>query len=391
MTATATVRVLGAVALASLTASPARGQTSFAGKLDAGAEVDTNIHRVEIVPGDEASVVTAPLARAGGSGALGWRRGKLAALIKAAGVAKLFFSESGQAENVAVLAVDALGSRAVGSEGARLGVRGVYYNAAAISPLDASSENDLGRNFVTAAGELTCAVPGPDRHRVLAAAGYRDFVYKPNGDFNWRGEHLRLTYANDFWLGDPDTEQASAVELSVGYALGRRQYQGMAFANGCTSGAEIGPDCFVATENPRRDLHHAISVDASYVGARIYSARYQLQITDSNSFGQSLVRQRVDVSVTSEIPSTGVFATLKLTVLFNHFLDPLLLARDVNAQTFVSIDDENRNAISAHATRDLGGSWALEGRYAFFTNEFATDERRFRRQTIYGGLVYTLD
>lgn len=384
------VRLL-ALALASFAAAPAWGQTAFEGKVGAGAEVDTNIHRVEVVPGDEGSVVTAPLARAGASGELGWRRGDVAALIKAAGVAKVFFSDSGQAENVAVLAVDARGSRAVGDQGARLGLRGVYYNAAALSPLDSENENVLGRNFVTAAGEITCAVPGPARHRVLAAAGYRDFVYKPNDEFSWRGEHLRLTYANDFWLGDPDTEQASAIELSVGYAISRRRYRGPAFADGCMPGAEIEPECFIATGNPRRDLHHAVSIEGSYTGTRIYSARYQLQITDSNSFGQSLVRQRVDLSVTSEIPRTGVFATLQLAVLFNHFLDPLLLARDVEAQTFVSIDEENRNAVIAHATRDLFGAWAVEARYAFFTNEFATDERRFRRQTIYGGLVYTLE
>ena len=385
------VRLLGAVALASIASTPAWGQAVFSGKLDAGAEVDTNIHRVEVVPGDEASVVTAPVARVGGSGDLAWGRGKLAALIKAAGAAKLFLSESGQAENVAVLSVDARGSRAVGEDGARLGVRGLYYNAAALSPLEMADENLLGRNFVTAAGELTCAVPGPDRHRVLAAAGYRDFVYKPNDDFSWRGEHLRLSYANDFWLGDPDTEQASAIELSAGYALGRRQYRGPAFANGCMSGAEIGPDCFVPTENLRRDLHHAISAEASYIGARIYGARYELQVTDSNSFGHSLVRQRLDLSMTSEVPWTKVVATLKLTLLINHFLDPLLLARDIDAQTFVSIDDENRNSISLHASRGLGGAWAVEARYALFTNEFATQERRFRRQTLYGGLVYTLE
>lgn len=372
-------------------ASPVAAQTTFTGKIDAGGEVDTNIHRVEVVGGDESDVVAAPVMRAGGNAELDYRGGKNAALIRGAGIAKLFFAASGRAENVAVLAVDAGGSRAIGDDGARLGIQGSYYNAVAIEPLDDDVENSLGRNFVTTSGELTAAIPGPDRHRVVAAAGFRDFVYKPNADFDWRGEHVRLTYANDVWLGDPDKEQAAAIELAASYTLGRRNYEGMAFANGCLPGAEITPDCFIATANPRRDLHHAVTLESSYTGARIYSARYQLQITDSNSFGQSLVRQRLDLSVTSEIPRTRIFATLKLAVLFNHFLDPLLLARDVDAQTFDSIEDENRNAVILHATRDLGESLAIEARYALFTNEFATDERRFRRQTLYGGLVYRIE
>jgi hypothetical protein len=387
MRGAALIAVLGAVLGAGATA---RAETTFEGKVDAGGEVDTNIHRVEVVDGDDSSVVTAPVMRGGGGGELGWRGDRTAALIRFAGIGKLFLASTGSAENVAVIAVDAAGSRAVGGEGARLGVAGSYYNAVALEPLDDDFENTLGRNFVTSTGELTAAIPGPERHRVLAAAGYRDFVYKPNADFDWRGEHVRLTYANDFWLGDPDTEEAASIELSLGYVLGRRNYEGMAFANGCSDDVEIGPECFVATENPRGDLHHVVSVESSYVGARIYSARYQLQITDSNSFGQSRVRQRFDLSITSEIPRTGIFATLKVAVLFNHFLDPLLLARDVDAQTFDSIEDENRNALILHATRDIGEDLAIEARYALFTNEFATDERRFRRQTVYGGLVYRI-
>ena len=72
----------------------------------------------------------------------------------------------------------------------------------------------------------------------------------------------------------------------------------------------------------------------------------------------------------------------------NIFLDSLLITRDVNSQSFVSIDDENCNSLSLILSRDLSTSVAVEGRYVIFSNEFATEELDFRRQTAYLGFVY---
>jgi hypothetical protein len=378
-----------AFAAAAAFAGDAAAQTRWSLGVDGGGEVDTNIHRVESVPGDEASVVAAPLLRTGARGGIGWRRGRHAAGLQLHGLSKLFMTPDGQSENVAALALDGGASRAVGKDGARLGVRGSYYNAAALNPIG-DEERELGRNFATAMGEIVASVPGPASHQIVAGAGYRDFVYKPDSDFDWHGEHVRLSYATELWRGDPDAEEAAAIELRASYGLGRRDYTGAAFANGCGPDDELGPECFVVTDNGRRDLHHTAAVESSYTGERIYAARYQLQVTDSNSFGQSLVRQRLELSLTSRLPATRIFATLKLALQVNHFLDPLLLARDVNDQSFVSIDDENRNAAVVHLSRQIGERVAIEARYALYTNEIATDERPFRRHTAYGGIVWNL-
>jgi hypothetical protein len=124
-----------------------------------------------------------------------------------------------------------------------------------------------------------------------------------------------------------------------------------------------------------------------YTGDRIYAGRYELQVLDSNSYGQSLVRHRLELTVTSEL-AAGVLVTARGVVQYNVFLDAQLVPDDDNAQTFVSIEDENRNALVLHASRELAGGWTAEARYAFYSNEFATEEIRFRRQTGYLGLVY---
>ncbi len=124
-----------------------------------------------------------------------------------------------------------------------------------------------------------------------------------------------------------------------------------------------------------------------YTGRRIYSARYELTVNDSNSFGETLVRQRLRLGFTTELVRE-LYLTAEATALVHIYLDPLLIARDEQALTFVSIDEENRNSLSLHLSRALSRTWALEGRYAIYSNEFTNQELTFRRQTVYLGVVY---
>jgi len=97
------------------------------------------------------------------------------------------------------------------------------------------------------------------------------------------------------------------------------------------------------------------------------------------------VRHRIEASATVRLPAE-IYATLRAAVQLNQFLDPLLITGDVG--TLLTIEDENRNSVLVHAVRDIGAHWAVEARYAFYANEFATKALTFRRQTFYAGLVY---
>ena len=109
---------------------------------------------------------------------------------------------------------------------------------------------------------------------------------------------------------------------------------------------------------------------------------------DSSSYGQSLVRHRLTGSITAELPAR-VFATGTATLLVDDYLDPLLLAADVSSQTFTSIDEENRSALSVRLSRALGRRWAAEARWAFSADSLSNDDLRFRRQLVYGGVTWT--
>ena len=77
----------------------------------------------------------------------------------------------------------------------------------------------------------------------------------------------------------------------------------------------------------------------------------------------------------------------KLVLVVNQFLDALLLTGDVG--TFITIEDEARNAAILHLTRDLSSRLTVEARYAFYANPFARASLEYRRHTLYLGLVYT--
>ncbi|MBT8491547.1 MAG: hypothetical protein KJO07_00695, partial [Deltaproteobacteria bacterium] len=219
--------------------------------------------------------------------------------------------------------------------------------------------------------------------------GYRWFSFKADPDFDWDGVSAVAGYRGTVWLGDRENEpDVASIDVGVSYRIDRRNYTGLAFRNQCMPDEPLVPQCSIPTDLGRVDLAHVASAEVSYTGERIYSLRYQLQLTDSNSFTQSFVRHRVDLGVTTEL-FWDVFMTARGTIQFNQFLDSLLITQDINSQTFVSIDDENRNSLALVLSRELSKELTLEGRYLFFSNEFATQELEFRRQTAYLGFVYT--
>ena len=387
--------LLSLVGVLSLTSLPslalADSKTDWKLSLEGGSEFDSNLHRVEVVEGAIAGVASGTLLRSGARYQLSWRpqeRQRLSLDLR--GATKLFTVPEGQSENIAIVYLDGRYDRYLGKTRALFGVRGNYYEAFDIRPFGEGQRPVVGRSFRTSEGEASLTLPSQGEHRISLLAGMRDFVYKPDEDFNWQGEHLGLRYRTMFWRGDPDKDEgAASIDLRAVYRVGLRGYRGAAFRNTCSDQEMAAPECFVPTGEHRKDLHHSVVLEASYTGAHIFSLLYGAQIVDSNSYGQASVRQRVEAAMTSELPGK-LFVTGKAVVRINTFIDPLLLARDVQSQTFVSIEDENRNSLSLHLARDFSDHWGLEARLALYSNEFATQELSFRRQTAYVGALYRL-
>lgn len=381
-----------AIASAALTAlaapAAARGEPDWTLQLEGGSEYDSNIHRVEVREGEEADVDAAPLARLGARHQLTWRRVKDERLSLASyGGLKLFTTEEGQGENVGILSADGSYEWNLRGRGALVGLHGGYYDAIPVEVADASS-SVRGRNFRTLSAEASTTLIADGTHRVSARAGYRTFEYKPDPLFDWAGDHYAVFYSTTWWRGDPDQDpDATSLDLNAGYQIERRGYDASARTSSCADEDAADPLCSAGTRLARADLNHSLAAELAYTGERIYFGRYELSVNDSNSHGESLVRQRLRLGLTTELWAR-LYLTAEATVLLNVYLDPLLLPRDEQATTFVSIEDENRNALSLHLSRPLGERWAAEARYAIYSNEFTNAELSFRRQTGYLGLVY---
>lgn len=371
-----------------LPVAPVGAEPDWNLQLEGGSEYDSNIHRIEVREGEDVPVDAAALARLGARHRLSWRRvaGERLSLSSFGGL-KLFTTESGQSENVGVVSADGAYEWTLRGRGAVLGLHGGYYDAIPFELADASSDY-RGRNFRTASAEGSTTLLADGGHRVSARIGYRTFEYKPDPLFDWAGDHYALFYSTTWWRGDPDQDpDATSIDLHAGYQIERRGYDSSARTSSCADEDAADPLCSAGTRLARADLNHSLAAELVYTGERIYSARYELQVNDSNSHGESLVRQRLRAGLTTEL-WWRLYLTAEATVLVNVYLDPLLLARDEQATTFVSIEDENRNSLSLHLSRPLGQHWAAEARYAIYSNEFTNDELSFRRQTAYLGMVY---
>ena len=67
----------------------------------------------------------------------------------------------------------------------------------------------------------------------------------------------------------------------------------------------------------------------------------------------------------------------------------MLLDQNIASQTFVTIEDENRNNVIVDLERPIGETGlAVNARYSIFTNEISPSPVSFLRQVVYLGLTY---
>lgn len=357
-------------------------------RLESGSEYDSNVHRRY----DDTQA--SPLLRGAAQLDLGWRVARSQRLlVTGLAGAKTYATLTARNENVAIATADVRYQWLLPARSALLSARFGYYDTLAYAydyddGIDCSASADIPRFFSSGVAEVSMDVRGPGTHRLQLSLGGQRFRYKACSQFHWIGDRYGINYQTTKWRGDPERDvDAASIDIRVAYQLQRRFFSGQALSNRCGTSDALAPRCFVPTELGRADFFHSLAAEVVYTGERIYSARYELDITDSNSHGQSLLRQRVELAVTSEL-FAKLFLTAKAAVQLDVYLDSLLLARDIAGDDFTSIDDENHNALSVHLARDVSRRWTVEARYAFYSNEFATRPQTFRRQIMYIGAVY---
>ena len=240
------------------------------------------------------------------------------------------------------------------------------------------SSGQLSARDFRASGASVFSRLGTATRSAVATFGYRSFEYKPNPAFDFACEHAGVTVSKSVSLSDDTNPQSLAFSLE--YRLQHRRYDERASHRvaGCTEA-----DCRSPTDIPRSDLFHLALAEAMYVGEFLANARYEFHTNQSNSFGESLQRHRLELGATSET-WLGVVLTGRVTLQWVRFVDSRLFSGDVG--TFVSIEDEGRSALHSSATRELWPGIALEARYAYYTNALVSSALAYRRQTATVGI-----
>lgn len=346
---------------------------------EGGAEVDTNVQRVETGPGLTTAPVSAPVLRLGaklqhGGSVLGGSYG-----LALSDLTRLVANNDVDVENVTQLAGDAHWLHPIGDRPVSAGI--------GINAIDALGVSDPvgARTFRALGADALLAMRGSDEERLTLGVGGRSFHYKPDPQYDYVAPAISARLDSILWQS-PD--RTRSVELATSLGFEARDYDGTAFADGCPPGSKPDPACFVATELGRRDRYGRAGVDLTYIGHQVAAIGYQMTVIDSNSFGQSLIRHRVIASGTT---SRGkVYATLLAILQIDQYLDGLILERDLQHTEFTNIEDENRSSLQLHVARKLSPEWSLEVRAAAWRNIGGnTMELSFHRELVSLGLVYS--
>jgi hypothetical protein len=148
---------------------------------EAGAELDSNVQRVETGPGLDTDEIKAWVMR---FGARVERKGKAAGGLFAFNVSDLtrvVANDDAAVENVSVLAGNVRWLRQLGERPALAGFGLMAIDAFPLS-------DDIGaRTFRNLGADAMLAMRSEDEHELTLGFGVRDFTYKPDHDFDWRG------------------------------------------------------------------------------------------------------------------------------------------------------------------------------------------------------------
>jgi hypothetical protein len=344
---------------------------------EAGAEADSNVTRTETMPGSR------PLAAAvGRSGARLDGRGALAGGSYALGLSGLARivptrDDHKQRENVALLTADGRWLHAVGGPPLTVGAGVNVADALSfIGGTGARTFRNLGADALVGLGS--------DAHHLLLAVGARDFVYKENHDYDWRGPTASARLDAVLWQPEGGTH---SLDLSVTLGFEHRAYFANAFTDSCKF--DEREDCNTGTRLLRRDRFQRAGFELDWTGDIVATAGYQLIAIDSNSYTQSLVRHRVLASATTELLDK-LFVTATAILQIEQYPDGIqVLSSSAINQELTNLEDESRSSLQVRIARELSRAWSLEARGAIWRNLGNADTGTFRRELLYAGVIYS--
>jgi hypothetical protein len=343
-------------------------------RLEAGAEQDSNPARLEQVDGVAGRAVGAATAlRLVAVGDLLVASGaghQLSLAAEAAG--RRFLQPEAQSEDLLVVDARAAGDLALGARtrvGAAMHHYDVFQRARALPD---------ARDFRSSSPSLRLQqMLGPAR--LGLGAGWRWFVFKPERAFDFSGPSVVLHYRQGLApaLGEPGAEWDWGVAAA---------YEGRRF-DSIRCASLLSPCPAVPPGPTRTDSFFSLTVDASRTGDALLGAGAAVQLNDSNSYGESLVRLAAHLRAVVLLPWQLSLAG-RAELVGSRYADSVPVGQRMmdNMQvSYVSIEEEGRSNLRLELMRPLG-RWAEAGaRYTLWTSALDAGPVSYQRQT---GLLF---
>jgi hypothetical protein len=354
-------------------------------QLELGPEFDSNANRVEVNNNGQQPIdqpVASPLLRATSRLKLAWRSGISTLTVSAGLGGKLFFLPAAFDDSVLVLQAG-VEERVQLPRSFWLSLSGDYYDAFQESSLSTCGPPCMRQRDFRAGSLIARLFYAGALGTLGIGGGYRGFDFKPDASLSFQSAELDASAQTVVTRGNHE------VTLAWSYHLERRFYSALVQINPyCPPWEPLVDGCLVEGSESRADWFHEGRFDITYLGPVLVGTGYGLQIDLSNSYAQSLLRHVITFRFATRL-FWNIYGTLKAQLLINKYLQAVPLDFMGSTMTFVSIEDENRNAIIVDLERPVGRGVAINLRYSFFTNELTSNlPVSFIRHVAYAGIIY---
>lgn len=348
-------------------AEPAPRRWRASGRLELGAEHDTNPARLESVgsAGETPAIVPSPGGRAVAAGDFAARLGERVGLVlNGSAAGKSFARSETRDENVGIL--QGSGSLSLRlSDALALSLGAIHYDA---FQKRVTTSRDFRSTSPSLRLELSWGVA-----RLFAGGGYRWFTYKPEPDFDFTGPNalagVRLAMTDQQEEGD-----AVDWDVSLHSAIESRNFSGQRCPNldGCATDESLGR---------RADQFLTAQAEVTRTGAHLTSVGLAGHVNASNTYGQSLRRLIVFARVGFLLP-WQVSLAARGDLVLTHYDQrlPVVVGSSVGGLPLVSIEDESRSTIRLELMRSIGDRFELGARWTFYTSEPTSRAVHYQRQ-----------
>jgi hypothetical protein len=216
----------------------------------------------------------------------------------------------------------------------------------------------------------TAAIISIDKFLFRVMGGLEKFVFDYSSKYSYLAPVAGILIS---------TRLDESVILQLNYAYKYSIYDSYAYKK--VGNLDSDSLLLTVTTNKRRDNNHNISVRFNYESDILISLAYNPEINLSNSAGESVIRQRFQLTLATQI-IYEIYFNLLLSVMISSFKDGILVSDEI----LLLNDNENRNYIILKLSKEIFKKTFLELRYSYYYSEFSNYTTRFDRHVISSGV-----